>query len=217
MRYVKGHGLQTRNRIIEKASYGLRESGADGVSVVDLMKLAGLTHGGFYAHFESREVLVIEAFAAAMDQTVSQWLSLMEGTPVEERFDVIVAAYLSPRHRDDRAHGCVLPALGADLARSSQTARRTFARKAGEMIDVLARLFPEKSPKQARQIATGALATLMGSIVLARAVGDKKLSDDILEAGRQSLGGQSVRARSKQVAVGAKRTNKSSVERIDHD
>jgi TetR/AcrR family transcriptional repressor of nem operon len=87
MRYVKGHGLQTRNRIVEKASYGLRQTGADGTSVAHLMKLAGLTHGGFYSHFASREDLVIEAFASAMDQTVSQWLKLMKGMPIEERFD----------------------------------------------------------------------------------------------------------------------------------
>ena len=68
MRYVKGHGLQTRSRIVEEASYGLRARGADGLSVVDLMKLAGLTHGGFYAHFESREALVVEAFVLAMDR-----------------------------------------------------------------------------------------------------------------------------------------------------
>jgi TetR/AcrR family transcriptional regulator, transcriptional repressor for nem operon len=71
MRYVKGHGLQTRSRIVEEASYGLRQAGVDGMSVADLMKRVGLTHGGFYAHFESREALVIEAFASAMDRTVS--------------------------------------------------------------------------------------------------------------------------------------------------
>src|SRR3979490_1725211 len=114
MRYVKGHGLQTRNRIVEHASRALRQGGAHGLSVADLMKLAGLTHGGFHSHFESREALVIEAFALAMDRTISQWLKLMEGMPGEERFDVIVEAYLSPGHRDDRAHGCVLPALGTD-------------------------------------------------------------------------------------------------------
>jgi len=66
MRYVKGHGLQTRSRIVEEASYGLRQAGADRISVSDLMKLAGLTHGGFYAYFESREALMIEAFTTAM-------------------------------------------------------------------------------------------------------------------------------------------------------
>ena len=78
MRYVKGHGLQTRSRIVEEASYGLRQAGADGMSVADLMKLVGLTHGGFYSHFESREALVIEAFASAMDRTISHWLQASE-------------------------------------------------------------------------------------------------------------------------------------------
>ena len=187
MRYVKGHGLQTRSRIVENASYGLRQNGADGVSVADLMKLAGLTHGGFYSHFDSREALVIEAFAQAMDRTVADWLKIMKGMPVEERLDAVVDAYLSPRHRDNRSRGCVLPALGADIARSSQKARRMFAGKFEQMLGMVARLFPEKSPKEARQVATSALATMMGSIVLARAAGDKTLSDDILEAGRQAL------------------------------
>jgi TetR/AcrR family transcriptional repressor of nem operon len=71
MRYVKGYGLQTRSRIVEAASDGLRQRGANGISVVDLMKLAGLTHGGFYTHFESREALVVEAFALAMDRAAA--------------------------------------------------------------------------------------------------------------------------------------------------
>jgi TetR/AcrR family transcriptional regulator, transcriptional repressor for nem operon len=216
MRYVKGHGLQTRSRIVEEASYGLRQGGADGMSVADLMKLAGLTHGGFYAHFESREALVVEAFTLAMDRKVSQWLRLMKGMPVEERFDVIVEEYLSPSHRDDRAHGCVLPALGADIARSGKKARHIFARKLDEMIDVVTMLFPEKSPKEARQIAAGALATMMGSIALARAVGDKKLSDEILEAGRDALSGQSAGRRAR-IASSARRPDKSCKEKSDHD
>ena len=119
MRYVKGHGLQTRSRIVEEASYGLRQRGADGMSVADLMKLAGLTHGGFYAHFESREALVVEAFVLAMDRTIAHWLDSLKELPLEERFDAFVQGYLSSSHRNDRAHGCVLPALGADIARSS--------------------------------------------------------------------------------------------------
>ena len=191
MRYVKGHGLQTRSRIVGNASYGLRQSGAEGMSVVDLMKLVGLTHGGFYSHFESREALFIEAFALAMDQTVADWQQLFKALPIEKRFDALVDGYLSARHRDDRARGCVLPALGADIARSSPKVRQNFARKFEEMIDSIALLFPEGPPGEARQIATSTLATMLGSIVLARAAGDKTLSDDILEAGRQALRNQS--------------------------
>jgi TetR/AcrR family transcriptional repressor of nem operon len=207
MRYVKGHALQTRTRIVEEASYGLRQAGVDGISVSDLMKLAGLTHGGFYAYFESREALMIEAFAAAMDRTISQWRNHMNGIPAEERFDAFFEAYLRPDHRNDRARGCVLPALGTDIARSSQKARRVFARKLEEMIDVIAALLPGKPPKQARQVATAALATMMGSIALARAVGDKKSSDEILEAGRRALRRQSAR-RKAAVASDVRRPNK---------
>src|SRR5580692_11167999 len=120
MRYVKDHKLRTRKRIVERASYGLRRKGADGIGVVDLMKLAGLTHGGFYAYFDSRDDLVVEAFALAMDRTISRWLELTEEMPVEERFDGVVDAYLSPRHRDNQESGCALPALGADIGRSNQ-------------------------------------------------------------------------------------------------
>ena len=191
MRYVKGHGQQTRNRIVENASYGLRQSGAEGMSVVDLMKLVGLTHGGFYSHFDSREALFIEAFAMAMDQTVAGWQQLITALPIEERFDAFVDGYLSARHRDNRDRGCVLPALGADIARSSPKARQTFARKFEEMIDSIGLFFPETAPEEARRIAISTLATMLGSIVLARAAGDNALSGDILEAGRQSLRSQS--------------------------
>ena len=195
MRYVKGHGLQTRSRIVEEASRGLRQAGVDGISVADLMKRAGLTHGGFYLHFESREALVIEAFTSAMDRTVSQWQEFMKEIPVEQRFDAFVGMYLRQGHRDDRTTGCVLPALGADIARSTPKARRAFARKLDEMIEAVAGFFPQESPMQARQIAISALATLMGSIALARAVGDKDLSDEILGSGRQALCGGSRRRR----------------------
>ncbi|WP_426419750.1 TetR/AcrR family transcriptional regulator [Bradyrhizobium genosp. A] len=84
MRYVKGHKLQTRSRILEEASYGLRQAGADGISVSDLMKRAGLTHGGFYTYFESREALMIEAFAMAMDRTISPWRNQMDRLPVRK-------------------------------------------------------------------------------------------------------------------------------------
>ena len=201
MRYVKDHKLRTRNRIVERASYGLRRKGADGVSVVDLMKLAGLTHGGFYAHFDSRDTLVVEAFVLAMDQTVSSWLELTEGMPVEKRFDAIVKAYLSPHHRDNQARGCALPALATDIARSSQKSRRIFATKLEEMIDAFARQLPKKSSREARQVATGAIATMVGSIVLARAAGNRMLSDDILEAGRQAVRNQAAVRRSSNVGM----------------
>jgi TetR/AcrR family transcriptional repressor of nem operon len=188
MRYMKDQKLHIRSRIVEMASYGLLQEGADGMSVADLMKLVGRTHGGFYLHFESRDALVIEAFALAMDRTISRWLKLTKGKPVG--IDAIVESYLSQHHRDKPARGCALPALGTDIARSSPDARRILAKKLEEMIDVLARLLPRESAKEAQQAAMGVIATMMGSIVLARAVGDKILSDNLLEAGRRAVRNQ---------------------------
>jgi TetR/AcrR family transcriptional repressor of nem operon len=190
MRYPKDHGQQTRRRIVENASYGLRQNGADGLSVVDLMKLADLTHGSFYAYFKSRDALVVEALALAMDETVAHWLDLAQGLPAEQGFDAIVESYLSPRHRNDPARGCALPALAADIGRSGPGARRTFAGRLDKMINVIAGLIPKRPSSDPRQAAAGAIATMVGSIVLARAAGDKELSDVLLEAGRQAVRNQ---------------------------
>jgi len=195
MRYPKDHGQQTRRRIVENASYGLRQNGADGLSVVDLMKLVDLTHGSFYAYFRSRDALVIEALALAMDQTVDHWLDLTQGLPDEKGVDAVVESYLSPRHRDNAARGCALPALAADVGRSGPEARRTFAGRLEKMIDVIAGLIPKRSSStDARQAAAGAIATMVGSIVLARAAGDRRLSDALLKAGRQAVRNQTARS-----------------------
>jgi TetR/AcrR family transcriptional regulator, transcriptional repressor for nem operon len=190
MRYEEDHRRQTHRRIVESASYGLRQNGAKGLSVVDLMKLAGLTHGGFYNHFDSRAALVGEAIAFAMDQMTERWKKVASGKAGGERFEALIADYLSPRHRDDPKRGCALPALAADVARSGPGERRALASKLEKMIDVFAELLPDEEPQQARQIATGAIATMVGSMVLSRAVGAGKLSDGILDAGRRTAGGR---------------------------
>jgi TetR/AcrR family transcriptional repressor of nem operon len=190
MRYVEDHRRQTHDRIVENASYGLRQNGAEGLSVVELMKLAGLTHGGFYNHFDSRAALVSEAIAFAMDQTTERWKKLANGKTSRERFEALIADYLSLRHRDNPKQGCALPTLAADVARSSPSEQQALASKLEKMIDVFVELLPGEPPQQARQIATGAIATMVGSIVLSRAVGSGKLSDRILDAGRRTAGGR---------------------------
>lgn len=188
MRYAESHRRQTHSRIVESASYGLRLNGANGLSVVDLMKLAGLTHGGFYNHFDSRTALVGEAIAFAMDQMTARWRKLANGKANGERFEALIADYLSPWHRDNPKHGCALPTLAADVARSSPSEQQALASKLEKMIDVLVELLPGEPPRQARQIATGAIATMVGSIMLSRAVGAGKFSDRILDAGRMTAG-----------------------------
>src|SRR5690349_7810605 len=127
MRYSREHKQETHTRIVKKASVRLRERGAHGIGVADLMKEAGLTHGGFYAHFDSREALVVEAFEYAMDRSIARWRQQSTDTPPDERLASIVNAYLSPQHRDNPGHGCAMPALGAEIAREGPKTRRAFA------------------------------------------------------------------------------------------
>ena len=187
MRYSKEHKLETHARIVKKASVRLREKGAHGVGVADLMKEAGLTHGGFYAHFDSREALVIEAFADAMDRSTERWRKLAEQTPPDKRLATIVATYLTPLHRDDPGHGCAVPTLGAEIARESPKTRKAFAAKLEQMIDMLAAQIPGLPRKAARKRAMAVIATMMGTLVLARVAGTGDFSDEILGAGRDAV------------------------------
>jgi len=187
MRYSREHKLETHARIVKKASVRLREKGAHGIGVADLMKDAGLTHGGFYAHFDSREALVIEAFAYAMDRGTERWRKLAEQTPAEQRFATIVDSYLTPLHRDDPGHGCAIPTLGAEIARESPKTRKAFAAKLEQMIEMLAAQIPDFPRKAARKQAMAAIATMMGALVMARVAGDGEFSDEILGAGREAV------------------------------
>src|SRR5258705_13046683 len=114
MRYSREHKLETHARIVKKASVRLREKGAHGIGGGDMMKETGLTHGGFYAHFDSREALVIEAFAYAMDRGTERWRKLAEQTPPAKRLATIVETYLTPIHRDDPGRACAIPTLGSE-------------------------------------------------------------------------------------------------------
>jgi TetR/AcrR family transcriptional regulator, transcriptional repressor for nem operon len=190
MRYSHEHKQETHARIVRKASVRLREKGAHGVGVADLMKEAGLTHGGFYAHFDSREALVIEAFGYAMDRSMERWRKAAEQIPPDKRLSMIVDEYLTPIHRDDPGHGCAVPTLGAEIARESPKTRKAFAAKLEQMIDMMAKQIPDSSGKAARRRAAATLATMMGTLVLSRIAGTSEFSDEILAAGREAaLGG----------------------------
>lgn len=195
MRYSSEHKLETHARIVKKASVRIREKGAHGIGVADLMKDAGLTHGGFYAHFDSREALVIEAFAYAMDRSTERWRKLAETIPAEKRMATIVETYLTPLHRDDPGHGCAVTALGAEIARESPKTRKAFAAKLEQMADMLAEQIPDVPRKAARKQALATLSTMVGALVLSRIAGSGEFSDDILSAGRDAALGRAAPAK----------------------
>jgi TetR/AcrR family transcriptional repressor of nem operon len=199
MRYSKEHKQETHARIVRKASVRLREKGAHGIGVADLMKEAGLTHGGFYAHFDSREALVIEAFAYAMDRSTERWRKVAEQTVPDRRLATIVENYLTPLHRDDPGHGCAVPTLGAEIARESPKTRKAFAAKLEQMIDMMADQVLDMPRKTARKQAVAALATMMGTLVLSRIAGGGEFSDEILAAGREAVLGRAAKPAAKKV------------------
>ena len=184
MRYSKDHKAETHERIVKNASVRLREGGAASLGVADLMKEAGLTHGGFYAHFASRDALISEAFAHAMQQTTGRWRKRAELAPEGKRLASIVNGYLSTEHRDDAGNGCALPALGVEASRANPKIRKAFANKLEEMIEVVAEQFSDLPTKAARREAIAVVSTMMGAMILARTAGTGEFSDEILSAGR---------------------------------
>src|SRR5262249_13918309 len=127
--YSREHKQETHARIVRKASVRLREKGAHGIGVADLMKEAGVTHGGFYAPFDFRDALVIEAFTYSMDRSIAHWRQTAEQIAPEKQLEAVVDSYLTSVHRDDPGRGCALPTLGSEIARESPKTRKAFAAK----------------------------------------------------------------------------------------
>ena len=180
MRYPDGHKEEVRARIIHAASKALRRYGLEGVSIPDLMKRVGLTHGGFYTHFKSRDALVAEAVSAAAQETAegvfSGSLSLAEA----------VGRYLSLGHLENPAAGCVLAALGADGVRQPKRVRGAFAEVARGFLGLVERKLHPQSDCPSDEALVRA-ATMIGAVVLGRLVGDEALSQRILSAARESV------------------------------
>lgn len=187
MRYSKDHKAETHERIVKNASVRLREHGAASLGVAELMKEAGLTHGGFYAHFSSRDALIGEAFSHAMDQTAKRWRKRAEQAPDGKELSSIVNSYLTAQHRDDVGTGCALPSLGAEVHRASLKTRKAVAAKLNEMIDIIAEQIPVKTSKTARRDAIAAFATMTGTMILARMAGTGEFSEEVLAAGRHGV------------------------------
>ncbi|CAB3671917.1 hypothetical protein LMG24238_02146 [Paraburkholderia sediminicola] len=177
----------THERIVEVAARAIRRSGYDGTGVADIMKEAGLTHGGFYAHFPSREVLLAEAADRAGAEAVALSEHIAASVPPEDALPSMVRAYLSKEHCEDVENGCPVSALGSEMPRQAAVVRRAATRRIKEMIDVIARQLPDWGQPGAHEQALVTAATMVGAMVLARAVDDPKLSEGFLEAALKKL------------------------------
>ena len=188
MGHSKADKAESHERIVGRAAARFREAGIDGVGVADLMKEAGLTHGGFYRHFASRDAMVAEAIERALHdggQAVDA-VARLKHAPLAALID----AYLSAAHRDNLATSCAVTTLAGDVARSNQRARSAYTHQVGIYLDLLTRLIAGERQKTRRVKAITALATLVGAVSMARAVNDEKLSREILKAAADELKAQ---------------------------
>jgi TetR/AcrR family transcriptional repressor of nem operon len=178
MGHSKADKAASHERIVQIAAARFREAGLDGIGVAELMKEAGLTHGGFYRHFDSRDQLVAEAVEHALAQG-AQRLGRVVARSGEQAFAAVVDAYLNRAHVDHPGSGCALVALAADVARSGNPARAAYTRQVRQYLDLFAGLLAHRGP-QARRRAVAILSALVGALALARAVDDDALSAEIL-------------------------------------
>jgi TetR/AcrR family transcriptional regulator, transcriptional repressor for nem operon len=177
----------THARIVETAARAIRRSGYSGSGVADIMKQAGLTHGGFYAHFDSREAMLAEAADHAGAETVATLERVAAAAPPEQSLEAMLRTYLSKAHVEGIESGCAVAALGSEMPRQSAQVRRVATRRIKEMIDLVTRQLPEWGKPGAHERALVTLATAVGALVLARAVDDPKLSEALREAALNHL------------------------------
>jgi TetR/AcrR family transcriptional repressor of nem operon len=173
-----------REKILKAAGALFREHGYDGIGVAEIMKRAGLTHGGFYGHFDSKDDLAAEITLRVL--TGDGWIKGLTGKS-DPSVAELVDRYLSPGHRDDPGRGCLFAALGSEAARQPRSVRRAFTEGFRIRIETLRKLIPGRSITVQRQKALATIAGLVGALILSRAVDDAKLSDEILEAAAASL------------------------------
>jgi TetR/AcrR family transcriptional regulator, transcriptional repressor for nem operon len=177
----------THERIVEVAARAIRRTGYDGAGVADIMKDAGLTHGGFYAHFPSREAMLAEAADRAGAEAVAAMGRIAAAEPPQQALQAMLRAYLSKAHVEGVETGCAVAALGSEMPRQSPKVRRAATRRIKEMIDLVARQAPDWGQPGAHERALVTVATMVGALVLARAVDDPKLSDALREAALNHL------------------------------
>ena len=182
MRKSREEAAQTRKRIVTAASGEFRKNGIVATGLNDLMSAAGLTHGGFYKHFESKDQLVAEACAEAVETTICERLAT-----ASSEGPGIAAAYLSTGHRANPATGCPLSAIGSELARSDEKTRAAATAGFLKLVEIMAGQCGKLPPAPARRRALVAVSTLIGALTMSRVVTDPELSAEILKEAEKSL------------------------------
>ncbi|HTW85539.1 MAG TPA: helix-turn-helix domain-containing protein [Candidatus Sulfotelmatobacter sp.] len=182
MKVTREQAQANHERIVDAAAVLFRERGFEGVGVAEIMERAGLTHGGFYGHFGSKDELAAAACTRAVQTRRDAWAPLLEENP-EAALATFVRTYLSEGHRTHRGSGCPFAALAGEAPRQAPPVRRAFADGLRGYVERFANLVPGRSAAARRRKAIAVLSGLVGALTLARAVDDRALAGEILAAG----------------------------------
>ena len=180
MRKSKAEAELTRERIVITAARLFREKGIAQVGIAELMKKSGLTHGGFYKHFPSKEVLVADACGHALDEKRSALTQAAQEAPPGKSLETLVKSYLSPAHRDHPGGGCAIAALGGEASRGDPNTQQTMDIGTDKLVELVAAQLDSMPPEAARARARGIVAAMIGGLLMARATVDADKSASIL-------------------------------------
>lgn len=185
MRRSADQKRETHEKIVKTAARAIRRDGFAATSVAEVMAEAGLTHGGFYAHFDSREAMLAEAFDAAAADAVERLTRAAAGGA--DPLAALVDSYLSDRHVAHPEAGCALAALGSEVGRAPAELRQVATRRIKELVDLVARQLPDWGQPGAHERALAITSALVGSLLIARITDDPALSTSVRDATRASV------------------------------
>jgi TetR/AcrR family transcriptional regulator, transcriptional repressor for nem operon len=187
MRVSRAQAAANRNHVIDVASQLFREHGFDGIGLKDLMAAAGLTQGAFYKQFASKDDLIAQASAKAIEASALRWAQATAAKP-KDPLGAIAAFYLSDGHRNARMEGCPFVALAADAARQGSDVKAVFEDGIKRSIEMLSGLIAKSGGTgKATRRAMAVLSTMVGAVTLARAINDEKMASQILQAAAENV------------------------------
>jgi TetR/AcrR family transcriptional repressor of nem operon len=187
MRYADSHKQETRERVLKIAARSLRQNGPDKVAIADVMHEAGLTHGGFYAHFRSKDAFLAETLEGIFIRAGAKTREMLAGLPPRHALATYIDNYVSAAHRDHPESGCPIVALNSDLPRQSKKFRDAFDRGVKSLVASLTGWLAGAGSHDADALAPSILSAMVGAVALSRAVSDRELSDELLKAARDGI------------------------------
>jgi TetR/AcrR family transcriptional regulator, transcriptional repressor for nem operon len=187
MRYADSHKEETRNKVVKAAAAAVRAKGPDGVGVAEIMKEVGLTHGGFYAHFPSKEALVAAAIGEAFDQGHRRFGRIIGDKTGLEAFDAFLQSYVSMDHRAHPQRGCPIATIASDLPRQGAAVREVFDAGVTSLIGRVASWLPGDDAQERQDLAGSLLAEMAGAVSLSRAVSDEAMARRFLDQSRKRI------------------------------